>query len=142
MSMPIKRVEGGPGYEDCLFTADDGVILHQPLNLQIFRKNSVFGRKMNGPPVYPGEKTENAPTWRPRKHNFGDPFSPPPTPRPTHLAPPHLTKPTPTPHHDTANPIINTLQHTTTVWADSDYYNLNLHHTTHNTENIRKRNLD
>jgi len=32
---------------------------------------------MNGPPVCPGEKTENAPTWRPRKHNFRTRFSPP-----------------------------------------------------------------
>jgi len=41
---------------------------------------------MNGPPVCPGEKTENAPTWRPRKHFFGVHFLPifldfcPPTP--------------------------------------------------------------
>jgi len=25
---------------------------------------------MNGPPVSPAQKSENAPTWRPRKHNF------------------------------------------------------------------------
>jgi len=49
---------------------DFGVILHQPLSLSIFRKNSVFGRKMNGPPVCPGQNLQNAPTWRVRKHNF------------------------------------------------------------------------
>jgi len=51
-----------------------GVILHQPLSLQIFRKNAVFGRKMNGIPVCLCQKSENAPTWRPRKHNFRGPI--------------------------------------------------------------------
>jgi len=37
-------------------------------------KNSENRRKMNGPPVCPGEKTENAPTWRPQNTNFGTPF--------------------------------------------------------------------
>jgi len=59
-----------------IFDRQTGVILHQPLSLTIFRKKRENRRKMNGPPVYPGEKTENAPTWRPRKHNFRTPFSP------------------------------------------------------------------
>jgi len=141
VSMPIKCVEGCPGHGGCLFSADDGVILHQPLNLQIFRKNSVFGRKMNGPPVCPGEKTENAPTWRPRKHFFGPRFLPPPAPRRTHLAPPHLTQPNPATHTSISSTITNTQQHTTTVWADSDTLNSNYHHTTHNTKNMHKGDL-
>jgi len=55
---------------------DFGVILHQPLNLSIFRKNTKNGRKMNGIPVSPCQKSENAPTWRPRKHNFRARFLP------------------------------------------------------------------
>jgi len=66
----------------------EGVVLHQPLNLQIFRKKRVFGRKMNGPPVCLGRNLQNAPTWRPGNPFFGTPFwgyfllilSPPPTP--------------------------------------------------------------
>jgi len=56
------------------FAADDGVVLHQPLNLQIFRKNGDFGRKMNGPPVCLGRNLQNAPTWRPGNPFFGTPF--------------------------------------------------------------------
>jgi len=41
-----------------------GVILHQPLNLSIFRKNTKNSQNMNGIPVCLGPKTENAPTWR------------------------------------------------------------------------------
>jgi len=52
------------------------VILHQPLNLHIFRKNGKKPQKMNGPPVCPCQKSENAPTWRPRKHFFGPRFWP------------------------------------------------------------------
>jgi len=59
-----------------IFDRQTGVILHQPLSLTIFRKKRENRRKMNGPPVYPGEKTENAPTWRPRKHNFRARFLP------------------------------------------------------------------
>jgi len=54
--------------------ADPGVILHQPLSLHFFRKNGQKQQKMNGPPVCPGRKTENAPTWRPRSPVFGTPF--------------------------------------------------------------------
>jgi len=70
-----------------------GVILHQPLSLQIFRKNTKNGQKMNGIPVSPGEKTENAPTWRPRCHEIRTYFWPnfmsfsPPIPHPN----PHIT---------------------------------------------------
>jgi len=46
------------------FPGRTGVILHQPLNLHIFWKNGDFRLKMNGPPVCPAPKTENAPTWR------------------------------------------------------------------------------
>jgi len=53
---------------------EDGVVLHQPLNLPIFRKNTDFGRKMNGPPVCPAPKTENAPTWRSGSPLFWTPF--------------------------------------------------------------------
>jgi len=53
-----------------------GVILHQPLNPTIFRKNGKKRPKMNGPPVSPCQKTENAPTWRPRKHIFWPHFCP------------------------------------------------------------------
>jgi len=41
-----------------------GVVLHQPLNLSIFL---IFGKKrqkMNGVSVYPGQKSQNAPTWQ------------------------------------------------------------------------------
>jgi len=41
-----------------------GVVLHQPLNLRIFLD---FGKKrqnLNGIPVSPGPKTQNAPTWQ------------------------------------------------------------------------------
>jgi len=62
--------------QDPYFDADPGVILHQPLSLQIFVKNSENRQKMNGPAVYPRQKTENAPTWRPRKHFFGPHFWP------------------------------------------------------------------
>jgi len=44
--------------------AEAGVVLHQPLNLRIFLD---FGKKrqnMNGISVYPGPKTQNAPTWQ------------------------------------------------------------------------------
>jgi len=44
--------------------AEDGVVLHQPLNLQIFL---IFGKKrqkMNGVSVSPGQKSQNAPTWQ------------------------------------------------------------------------------
>jgi len=41
-----------------------GVILHQPLNCSIFWKNVENRQNMNGIPVSPGQKTENAPTWR------------------------------------------------------------------------------
>jgi len=44
--------------------ADPGVVLHQPLSLHFFRKNGQKQQKMNGPPVCPAPKTENAPTWR------------------------------------------------------------------------------
>jgi len=63
------RPQGQPGSPQSL-----GVILHQPLNLQNFRKNSVFWQIMNGIPVCLFRKTENAPTWRPRKHFFGPLF--------------------------------------------------------------------
>jgi len=63
-----QQYQGPPGPQDF------GVILHQPLNLSIFRKNSVFSEKMNGPPVCLAQKSENAPTWRPRKHFFGPLF--------------------------------------------------------------------
>jgi len=66
-----------PTKADIIEAQDFGVILHQPLNLSIFRKNSVFGRKMNGPPVSPCRILQNAPTWRVRKHNFRPPFLPP-----------------------------------------------------------------
>jgi len=49
---------------------DFGVILHQPLNLTKKRKKRIFGQIMNGPPVCLPQKSENAPTWRVRKHNF------------------------------------------------------------------------
>jgi len=47
-----------------------GVILHQPLNLSNFRKNSDFSENMNGIPVCLARKMENAPTWRPRNPDF------------------------------------------------------------------------
>jgi len=53
-----------------------GVILHQPLSLTKKRKKRVFGQIMNGPPVCLGQKTENAPTWRPQNTNFGARFLP------------------------------------------------------------------
>jgi len=61
--------------QDPSFDRRPGVILHQPLSLQIFVKNSENRQIMNGPAVYPRQKTENAPTWRPRKHFFGGYFS-------------------------------------------------------------------
>jgi len=57
------------------FLQTEGVVLHQPLNLQIFRKNDDFGRKMNGPPVCLARKSENAPTWRSPSPFFGPPKS-------------------------------------------------------------------
>jgi len=41
-----------------------GPVLHQPLSLPFFRKNSKNGQNMNGIPVSRSRKTENAPTWR------------------------------------------------------------------------------
>jgi len=35
---------------------------------QFFRKNGIFGEKMNGIPVSPGPKTQNAPTWQGEKN--------------------------------------------------------------------------
>jgi len=67
---------GKVGMEEVIIWRQIGVILHQPLNLSIFRKNTENGQIMNGPPVCPGEKTENAPTWRPRKHFSGPVFLP------------------------------------------------------------------
>jgi len=52
-----------------------GVILHQPLNLSIFRKKAKNGQNMNGIPVCLGRKTENAPTWRPPSPLFWGLFS-------------------------------------------------------------------
>jgi len=46
------------------FLGQTGVVLHQPLNLSIFRKKSKNGQNMNGIPVCRSRKTENAPTWR------------------------------------------------------------------------------
>jgi len=46
------------------FCAEDGVVLHQPLNLQIFLKNRKNGQKMNGISVSRSPKTQNAPTWQ------------------------------------------------------------------------------
>jgi len=51
-----------------------GVVLHQPLNCSIFWKNSVFGQKMNGPPVSPSQNLQNAPTWRVPNPLFWTPF--------------------------------------------------------------------
>jgi len=53
----------GPGISSIL-ARQIGVILHQPLNLSIFRKNTKNSQNMNGIPVCLGQKTENAPTWR------------------------------------------------------------------------------
>jgi len=58
------------------FPGRTGVVLHQPLNLHIFRKNGDFRLKMNGPPVCPARKTENAPTWRSRSPLFRTRFLP------------------------------------------------------------------
>jgi len=41
-----------------------GVVLHQPLIRRIFVKNGIFGQNMNGIPVSPGPKMQNAPTWQ------------------------------------------------------------------------------
>jgi len=49
-------------------------VLHQPLNLQKKRKNGKKGQNMNGVPVCPGQKTENAPTWRSPSPLFGGCF--------------------------------------------------------------------
>jgi len=53
-----------------------GVILHQPLNLSIFRKNAKNSQNMNGIPVCLRPKTENAPTWRSPRPLFWVPFWP------------------------------------------------------------------
>jgi len=65
-----KSTTPGPHVEKPVFAADDGVILHQPLSLHIFRKNGKKGLKMNGPPVCPPHFLQNAPTWRPQNTNF------------------------------------------------------------------------
>jgi len=44
--------------------AEDGVVLHQPLNLRIFLIFGKKGQKMNGVSVSPGQKSQNAPTWQ------------------------------------------------------------------------------
>jgi len=67
---------GQAGIWEVIIWRQIGVILHQPLNLSIFRKKRENGQIMNGPPVCLGQKTENAPTWRPRKHNFRTRFCP------------------------------------------------------------------
>jgi len=54
--------------------ADTGVVLHQPLNRHIFRKNSDFLENMNGIPVSPSRFLQNAPTWRSPNPFFGTPF--------------------------------------------------------------------
>jgi len=52
-----------------------GPVLHQPLSCSIFWKKGVFCQKMNGPPVCPARKTENAPTWRSPSPVFWTPKS-------------------------------------------------------------------
>jgi len=51
-----------------------GPVLHQPLKLSIFWKKREKRQKMNGPAVCPGQKTENAPTWRSPRPLFWGPF--------------------------------------------------------------------
>jgi len=51
-----------------------GPVLHQPLSLAFFRKNSQNGQNMNGIPVSRSRKTENAPTWRSPSPLFGGCF--------------------------------------------------------------------
>jgi len=68
--------DGQAGIWEVIIWRQIGVILHQPLNLSIFRKKRENGQIMNGPPVCLGQKTENAPTWRLRKHNFRTRFCP------------------------------------------------------------------
>jgi len=47
-----------------------GVVLHQPLSLAFFWKNTKKAQNMNGIPVCLAWKTENAPTWRPQNPKF------------------------------------------------------------------------
>jgi len=60
--------------EPIYFGRRPGVVLHQPLNCADFRKNDENGQNMNGIPVSPERKMENAPTWRPPNPVFGTPF--------------------------------------------------------------------
>jgi len=57
------------------FGSPTGVVLHQPLNRTIFWKNDENRQNMNGIPVSPSRKTENAPTWRSPSPLFGGCFS-------------------------------------------------------------------
>jgi len=48
----------------CEKAAEAGVVLHQPLNRRIFLDFAKNGQNLNGIPVCPGRKTQNAPTWQ------------------------------------------------------------------------------
>jgi len=67
-----SRSELGGGV--LILTGQIGVVLHQPLNLSIFRKKAKNGQNMNGIPVCRSRKTENAPTWRSPSPLFGGLF--------------------------------------------------------------------
>jgi len=57
-----------------IFGGSTGVVLHQPLNCSVFWKKAKKRQNMNGIPVSPERKTENAPTWRSPNPLFGTPF--------------------------------------------------------------------
>jgi len=67
---------------------------------------------MNGVPVSPSQKSENAPTWRPRKHNFGGRFSAYfPLFSSPHLYTPHTQHPTPDDRNALRPRLIGKVQH-------------------------------
>jgi len=111
----VREPKGSP-----CFGRQTGVILHQPLSLSILRKKRKNGQKMNGIPVSPSQKTENAPTWRPRCHEnqasfwalFPDFLVPFPPSKPL-FYPIQIPNPTSTPHSfyaDTYNHHLNSPQ--------------------------------
>jgi len=96
MGSASKLNSGSPGgYRRLIFWGRTGVVLHQPLSLTFFRKKRKKAQNMNGIPVSPGRKMENAPTWRPGSPFFGTRFSPYFRPFSSHFNP-TTNYPTPT----------------------------------------------